>query len=195
MGSMPTITAEIRRDESAALRWGVNFMTLGAVAFIGYAVIFFVLNFTDGFLELGIGSDQVASGKDEIKAFDTTSTTTRPLPLHQPPPYRRLRLHCRHRSCRRRALLVRRPPPLHVGVGRGRGRTGSRTRGRAPGALPVGLRHDWTPRPDLSRHCGVRRRGALGAQRYARERDEQLGWRESCDRRRQAEVAHHGIEL
>jgi hypothetical protein len=45
-------------------------MTLGAVAFIGYAVIFFVLNFTDSFLELGIGSDQVASGKDEIKAFD-----------------------------------------------------------------------------------------------------------------------------
>jgi hypothetical protein len=69
-GSMTTITAEARREESAALKWGVNLMTLGAVAFIGYAVIFFVLNFTDNFLELGIGSDQVASGKDEIKAFD-----------------------------------------------------------------------------------------------------------------------------
>jgi hypothetical protein len=45
-------------------------MTLGALAFIGYAVIFFILNFTDSFLELGIGSEQVASGKDEIKAFD-----------------------------------------------------------------------------------------------------------------------------
>src|SRR5262245_45682148 len=67
---MTTITAETRRDESAALTWGANLMTLGAVAFIGYAVIFFVLNFTDSFLELGIGSDQVASGKDEIKAFD-----------------------------------------------------------------------------------------------------------------------------
>jgi hypothetical protein len=67
---MTTITAETRREEPAALRWGVNLMTLGAVAFIGYAVIFFVLNFTDSFLELGIGSDQVASGKDEIKAFD-----------------------------------------------------------------------------------------------------------------------------
>jgi hypothetical protein len=67
---MTTITAETRRDESAALTWGVNLMTLGAVAFIAYAVIFFVLNFTDSFLELGIGSDQVASGKDEIKAFD-----------------------------------------------------------------------------------------------------------------------------
>ena len=67
---MTTITAETGREESAALKWGVTLMTLGAVAFIGYAVIFFVLNFTDSFLELGIGSEQVASGKDEIKAFD-----------------------------------------------------------------------------------------------------------------------------
>ncbi|HYZ19254.1 MAG TPA: hypothetical protein VE615_06900 [Gaiellaceae bacterium] len=67
---MTTITADARRQESTALRWGVNLMTLGAVAFVGYAVIFFVLNFTDSFLELGIGSEQVASGKDEIKAFD-----------------------------------------------------------------------------------------------------------------------------
>jgi hypothetical protein len=67
---MTTLTAEARREESSALKWGVNLMTLGALAFIGYAVIFFVLNFTDSFLELGIGSEQVASGKDEIKAFD-----------------------------------------------------------------------------------------------------------------------------
>jgi hypothetical protein len=67
---MTTITAEARREESSALKWGVNLMTLGALAFIGYAVIFFVRNFTDSFLELGIGSEQVASGKDEIKAFD-----------------------------------------------------------------------------------------------------------------------------
>jgi hypothetical protein len=67
---MATITAETGREESAALKWGVNLMTLGALAFIGYAVIFFILNFTDSFLELGIGSEQVASGKDEIKAFD-----------------------------------------------------------------------------------------------------------------------------
>jgi hypothetical protein len=67
---MATTTAEARREESTGLRWGVYLMTLGAVAFIGYAVIFFILNFTDSFLELGIGSEQVASGKDEIKAFD-----------------------------------------------------------------------------------------------------------------------------
>src|SRR5262245_37809042 len=70
MGSMTTITAETQGEESAALKWGVNLMTLGAVSFIGYAAIFFVLNFTDNFLELGIGADQVSSGKDEIKAFD-----------------------------------------------------------------------------------------------------------------------------
>jgi len=44
-------------------------MSVGAVAFIGYAVIFFVRNFTDSFLELGIGADQVSVGKTEIEAF------------------------------------------------------------------------------------------------------------------------------
>jgi hypothetical protein len=66
---MTTITAEARREESAALKWGVNLMTFGAVAFIGYAVIFFIRNFTDSFLELGIGEGQVDKGKDAIKAF------------------------------------------------------------------------------------------------------------------------------
>ena len=67
---MATITTRADREQSTALTWGVYLMTLGAIAFIGYGVIFFVLNFTDSFLELGIGSNQVASGKDEIKAFD-----------------------------------------------------------------------------------------------------------------------------
>ena len=67
---MTTLTAEARRGDSAALRWGVNLMVLAALAFIVYALIFFVRNFTGDFLELGIGSGQVASGKDEIKAFD-----------------------------------------------------------------------------------------------------------------------------
>lgn len=44
-------------------------MTLAGLAFVGYAVIFFVLNFTDAFLELGIGPDQVDKGKAEIEAF------------------------------------------------------------------------------------------------------------------------------
>ena len=67
---MATITTRADREQSTALTWGVYLMTLGAIAFIGYGVIFFVLNFTDSFLELGIGSDQVSSDKDEIKAFD-----------------------------------------------------------------------------------------------------------------------------
>jgi hypothetical protein len=66
---MTTITADAR-EESSALKWGATLMTVAAVAFIGYAAIFFVRNFTGDFLELGIGPSQVASGKDEIKAFD-----------------------------------------------------------------------------------------------------------------------------
>ena len=53
----------------AALRTGSWLMGLAAVGFIGYAVIFVVLNFTDQFLELGIGPEQVDVGKEEIQAF------------------------------------------------------------------------------------------------------------------------------
>jgi hypothetical protein len=66
---MTSLTADASREESTALRAGVWLMSLGAVAFIGYAVIFFVRNFTDSFLELGIGPDQVSVGKTEIEAF------------------------------------------------------------------------------------------------------------------------------
>jgi hypothetical protein len=44
-------------------------MGFAAVGFIGYAAIFFVLNFTDSFLELGIGREQVDVGRAEIEAF------------------------------------------------------------------------------------------------------------------------------
>jgi hypothetical protein len=44
-------------------------MGLAAVGFIGYGAIFLVVNFTDQFLELGIGPEQVPVGKDEIQAF------------------------------------------------------------------------------------------------------------------------------
>jgi cytochrome bd-type quinol oxidase subunit 2 len=66
---MTSLTADAARDESTALKAGVWLMTLGSVAFIGYAVIFFVRNFTDSFLELGIGPDQLSVGKTEIEAF------------------------------------------------------------------------------------------------------------------------------
>jgi hypothetical protein len=68
---MTTVAAGTYRAESPALRWGVYLMSFAALAFIGYALIFFVRNFSGDFLELGIGPDQVASGKDEIKAFDS----------------------------------------------------------------------------------------------------------------------------
>jgi cytochrome bd-type quinol oxidase subunit 2 len=66
---MTSVTAGAYREESTALKAGVWLMTLGAIAFIGYAVIFFVRNFTDSFLELGIGAEQVSVGKTEIEAF------------------------------------------------------------------------------------------------------------------------------
>ncbi len=66
---MTSIPADAYREDSTALRAGVWLMSLGAVAFIGYAVIFLVRNFTDSFLELGIGAEQVSVGKTEIEAF------------------------------------------------------------------------------------------------------------------------------
>jgi hypothetical protein len=60
-----TRPASVERD----LKWGSWLMGVAAVGFIGYAVIFFIRNFTDAFLELGIGPKQVDVGKDEILAF------------------------------------------------------------------------------------------------------------------------------
>lgn len=56
-------------QEGPGLRWGSWLMGLAAVGFIGYAVIFFIRNFTDSFLELGIGRNEVNVGKDQIQQF------------------------------------------------------------------------------------------------------------------------------
>jgi hypothetical protein len=67
---MTAITASSGQIHSdARLRVGTALMSFGALAFVGYAVVFFVLNFTDRFLELGIGHEQVDVGKDQIEAF------------------------------------------------------------------------------------------------------------------------------
>lgn len=68
---MASLAVERTREDAAAaaLRWGAWLMGAAAVGFIGYAVIFFVRNFTDSFLELGIGSEEVNVGRDEIQAF------------------------------------------------------------------------------------------------------------------------------
>jgi hypothetical protein len=57
------------REGARALRIGSWLMGLAAVGFVGYAVIFFIRNFTDAFLELGIGPNEVSVGRDEIQAF------------------------------------------------------------------------------------------------------------------------------
>ncbi|WP_115787185.1 hypothetical protein [Arthrobacter silvisoli] len=62
-------TIQTPRKEQSRLRAGAALMAVAGLGFVGYAVIFFVLNFTDAFLELGIGPDQVDKGKDEIEAF------------------------------------------------------------------------------------------------------------------------------
>jgi len=62
--------ATASRAESPGLRWGTWLMSFAGLAFIGYGTIFFIRNFTGSFLELGIGEGEVASDKDEIKAFD-----------------------------------------------------------------------------------------------------------------------------
>ena len=66
-------TAEVARptaqQEEPGLRLGSWLMGLAAAGFMGYAVIFFIRNFTDSFLELGIGHNEVSVGRDEIVQF------------------------------------------------------------------------------------------------------------------------------
>jgi hypothetical protein len=68
---MTSITVEDTRAGKSvtALRTGSWLMGIAAAGFIGYAVIFFVRNFTDSFLELGIGPNEVNVGKDQIQQF------------------------------------------------------------------------------------------------------------------------------
>jgi hypothetical protein len=67
-----TTVVEQRADDQVGedgLRWGSWLMGVAALGFIGYAVIFFVRNFTDSFLELGIGRNEVTVGKEAIQEF------------------------------------------------------------------------------------------------------------------------------
>lgn len=54
---------------TAQLKNGGTIMAIGGLGFIGYAILFFIQNTTDSFLELGIGSQEVSVSRDEIKAF------------------------------------------------------------------------------------------------------------------------------
>src|SRR6266496_2963530 len=66
-------TAEVAprtvHQEESGLRLGSWLMGVAAVGFMGYGVIFFIRNFTDSFLELGIGRNEVSVGKDQIIQF------------------------------------------------------------------------------------------------------------------------------
>jgi hypothetical protein len=64
-----TATGPHTTADEARLRLGSAIMAIGGLGFVGYGVIFFVRNFTDSFLELGIGPDQVDVGKSEIHEF------------------------------------------------------------------------------------------------------------------------------
>ena len=64
----PSASAPVGPDDGT-LRTGSTVMAVAGLGFIGYAVIFFVRNFTDSFLELGIGPDEVNVGKDQIQGF------------------------------------------------------------------------------------------------------------------------------
>jgi hypothetical protein len=64
---MPAIQTTPAKE--SRLRTGAALMALAGLAFVGYAVVFLVSNFTGAFLELGIGPDQVDKGKAEVEAF------------------------------------------------------------------------------------------------------------------------------
>ena len=67
---MTTMTSERKTAGSDVdLRAGSWLMGIAAAGFIGYAVIFLIRNFTDSFLELGIGANEVSVGRDAIEAF------------------------------------------------------------------------------------------------------------------------------
>lgn len=67
---MATLSAPVAGAAAVPrLRVGAALMGLAGLGFVGYAVIFFVRNFTDAFLELGIGSAEVSVARTEIQAF------------------------------------------------------------------------------------------------------------------------------
>jgi hypothetical protein len=69
MESATVAAPKVGPVDSPLVRVGSALMALAGVAFIGYGIWFFIRNFTDSFLELGIGHGQVDVGKDQIEDF------------------------------------------------------------------------------------------------------------------------------
>lgn len=55
--------------DEPALVWGSWLMIIAAIGFIGYAILFFIRDLSGGFLELGIGPNEVNVGKAQIEQF------------------------------------------------------------------------------------------------------------------------------
>ena len=64
-----TVSMERHAVDEPMLRWGSWLMIIAAIGFIGYAVLFFVRDLSGGFLELGIGPNEVNVGKTQIQEF------------------------------------------------------------------------------------------------------------------------------
>lgn len=64
-----TAVTRTHATSEGSLRLGTWLMGAAAIGFIGYAGLFLVRNFTDSFLELGIGPNEVDVSKDQITAF------------------------------------------------------------------------------------------------------------------------------
>ena len=65
-------TVHLAPAAESRLHLGAGLMGLAGLGFIGYGVIFFVRNFTDAFLELGIGPGQVDVDRAAIEDFSPT---------------------------------------------------------------------------------------------------------------------------
>lgn len=55
--------------DEPGLVWGSWLMIIAAIGFVGYAILFFIRDLTGGFLELGIGQNEVNVGKAQIEQF------------------------------------------------------------------------------------------------------------------------------
>lgn len=62
-----TMSRQEEDVRQSRLRTGSAIMAAAGLGFVGYAVLFFARSFSDAFLEVGIGPEQVPVGKAEIE--------------------------------------------------------------------------------------------------------------------------------
>src|SRR3954471_784931 len=63
------VAGERRAVDEPGLVWGSWLMIIAAIGFVGYAILFFIRDLSGGFLELGIGPNEVNVGKGQIEQF------------------------------------------------------------------------------------------------------------------------------